>query len=133
MTQLIQRKSMMMRLTCSAPRKNQKQPTERQQHLMPTFPTHTKHSHPCFCCVYNIRGAINAFQQRLVPTLCVVFLTDKLIFPCQLRNAQSVQMIPGVFFRCPSRNNVERIFYKVQSILRNSQGISLTKVDCVPP
>lgn len=69
----------MVCLTCSAPRHNQKQPTEHHQHLMSTFAKHTRDSHPCFCCVYSMHGAINAFHKRLVPTLCGAYETDKRI------------------------------------------------------
>ncbi len=116
-----------MLLTCPAPRRSQKQPAERHQHLMSTFSKHTKHCHPRSCCVYNMRGAINAFQQRLVPTLCAAYLTDKRI---SLPITQCAKR-PGVFFRCLTGNNVEKnSLDKVQSILRDSQGISLTEVDC---
>lgn len=77
---------------------------------MSTFPKHARRSHPCFSCVYNMRGAINAFQQKCGPTLCVACLTDKRISlpitQCANRPDESRSIFP---ISCRTTADVYRI------------------------
>lgn len=86
---------MMVCLTCSAPRHNPKQPTQ-GQHLVRTLSPHVKLSHPRFCCVHNMHAATDAFQRRVVSTLCGAHLTDKHL-PAESRNAPRGEMSPELF------------------------------------
>lgn len=116
-------------LTCSAPRHNQKQPTERHQHPKSTFPQHAKHS-PRFCYVCNIYGAINALQQRLALTLCGAYLTVKRTSLPVTQCAKCPEESWNIF---PMSSKARRWKKSLIKFLRNSEGISLTEVDCAPP